>query len=167
MIVLGIDPGLASTGYGLVRSRGSRLTALAGGTITTDAGMPLELRLARIAEQVESLFEQHAPGAVAIEQIYFGRNVETAFAVGQARGLVLAAAGRREIRCFSYTPQAIKSAVTGSGGADKEQVKRMVTALLDLPKPAEPDHLADALAVAICHLHVAPGRNAVELAAGR
>lgn len=164
MTVLGIDPGIASTGYGVVELSGNSLRSLAGGVMTTDASSPLEMRLASIAEQTERLLADHRPDVVAVEQIYFGRNVQTAFAVGQARGVVLAMAGQRKLSCHSYTPQAIKLAVCGSGGAGKEQVQRMVGALLGLGGPPESDHVADALAVAICHAHAAPGMLAREAA---
>jgi crossover junction endodeoxyribonuclease RuvC len=111
------------------------------------------------------LIARYRPDAVAVEQIYFGRNVKTAFAVGQARGVVLAAAGRHSIDCHAYTPQKIKQAVCGSGGADKQQVQRMVGVLLSLGGPPESDHVADALAVAICHAGVGAGTLAADNAA--
>ncbi len=126
MIVLGIDPGTASTGYGVVQSAGSRLHALAEGVIQTRAGVAAERRLAEIHARVGELIETHGPDAVAIEELYFGSNVRTAFAVGQARGVVLLAAGQRGVPSRSYTPQAVKAAVCGHGGAGKEQVSRMV-----------------------------------------
>ena len=156
MIVLGIDPGLANTGYGVVERRGSRLLALDGGVITTRAELAAELRLAEIHAAVEALLDEHAPSAVALEQLYFGQNVRTAFAVGQARGVVLLAAGQRGLPCASYTPQQVKGAVCGSGRAQKDQVARMVQALLGLEQEPRPDHAADALAVAICHANCAP-----------
>ncbi len=156
MIVLGIDPGLASTGYGVVTRRKGRLVALDGGVIETAAGPALERRLADIHAAVAALLVEHEPDGVALEQLYFGQNVRTAFAVGQARGAVLLAAGQRGVACASYTPQAVKSAVCGSGRAEKEQVGRMVGALLGLDAPPRPDHAADALAVAICHVNRAP-----------
>ena len=149
--ILGIDPGTASTGFGVVESAGQRLTALCGGVISTSAGLPLEQRLAAIAARLGELLAEHEPHAVAVEEVYFGRNVRSAFAVGQARGAVLAAAGGRDVPCFSYTPQAVKLAVCGSGAAGKGQVQRMVGALLSLPDPPASDHAADALALAICH----------------
>jgi crossover junction endodeoxyribonuclease RuvC len=152
-IVLGIDPGTASTGYGVVQARGQELAALCGGVIATAAQEPLERRLGEIFGQLDELLERYRPDAVAVEDIFFGRNVRTAFAVGQARGVALGAAGRRGIPCFAYTPQAVKLSVCGSGQAGKEQIQRMVGALLALPAPPEPDHAADALAVAICHAH--------------
>jgi crossover junction endodeoxyribonuclease RuvC len=160
VVVLGIDPGSANTGYGVVLSRGGTLAALDGGVIATGPG-PLEQRLAKIHAKVCDLISDHRPDAVAVEELYFGQNARTAFAVGQARGVVLLSAGMRGIPCFSYTPQAVKQAVCGSGGAAKEQVQRMVGALLALPEPPSPDHAADALAVAICHANGAPIMQAV------
>ena len=161
VVVLGIDPGSAHTGYGVVLSRGQQLAALDGGVIGTGAGEPLERRLARIHSRVCDLIAEHRPAAVAVEELYFGQNVRTAFAVGQARGAVLVAAGMAGLPCYSYTPQAVKQAVCGSGSADKAQVQRMVGALLSLPEPPEPDHAADALAVAICHANGASLREAI------
>jgi crossover junction endodeoxyribonuclease RuvC len=161
VVVLGIDPGTANTGYGVVVARGPKLGALDGGTIATATGVALERRLVQIHDRVRELIAEHEPEAVAIEQLYFGRNVRTALAVGQARGAVLLAAGQSDVPCFSYTPQQIKQAVCGSGAAAKDQVQRMVGALLALPDPPTPDHAADALAVAICHANGAPLRAAV------
>jgi crossover junction endodeoxyribonuclease RuvC len=161
MLVLGIDPGTASTGYGLVRSTGSRLDALQQGVIQTRPGVALERRLAEIHARVGELLDQHQPDAVAVEELYFGANVRTAFAVGQARGVVLLAAGERGVPSRSYTPQQVKSAVCGHGRAGKDQVARMVARLLGLAAPPTPDHAADALAVAICDLNRAPLANAV------
>jgi crossover junction endodeoxyribonuclease RuvC len=149
--VLGVDPGTAATGYGVVEARGASLTAVCGGVIRTSVGEPLERRLGAIFGQIGDLLDEHSPDAIAVEDIFFGRNVRTAFAVGQARGVVLGAAGLREVPCFAYTPQAIKLAVCGTGQAPKDQVQRMVAALLGLETVPEPDHAADALAVAICH----------------
>ncbi|MHB8658673.1 MAG: crossover junction endodeoxyribonuclease RuvC [Solirubrobacteraceae bacterium] len=156
MIVLGIDPGTADTGYGVVQSAGSRLTVLAGGVIQTRAGVPLERRLADIHAQITELLDEHTPDALAVEELYFGANVRTAFAVGQARGVILLAAGQRGIPSHSYTPQQVKAAVCGSGRAAKDQVGRMVARLLGLSAPPAPDHATDALAVAICELNRAP-----------
>lgn len=156
VIVLGIDPGLANTGYGVVARRGGRLLALDGGVVETAAGIPIERRLAEIHAALEALLAEHAPDAVALEELYFGRNVRTAFAVGQARGVALLAAGQRGVPCTGYTPQQIKGGVCGYGGAAKEQVARMVQTLLGLPELPRHDHAADALAVAICHVNCAP-----------
>src|SRR4051794_41552550 len=156
VVVLGIDPGTAHTGYGVVHARGARMAALDGGEIATGPADPLERRLTRIHARVCDLISEHRPDAVAIEELYFGRNVRTAFAVGQARGVVLLSAGMAGVPCFAYTPQQAKQAVCGPGGAPKEQVQRMVGALPSLPEPPADDHAADALAVAICHSNGAP-----------
>jgi crossover junction endodeoxyribonuclease RuvC len=161
MIVLGIDPGTASTGYGVVESSGSRLSAVEDGVIETRAGIALERRLADIHDRVGELLDRHGPDAMAIEELYFGANVRTAFAVGQARGVVLLAAGQRGIPSRSYTPQQVKSAVCGNGRAAKDQVGRMVARLLGMSAVPTPDHAADALAVAICELNRAPLAQAV------
>jgi crossover junction endodeoxyribonuclease RuvC len=156
VIVLGIDPGLANTGYGVVARRAGRLLALDGGVISTRAEQAPERRLAEIHAAVEAVLDEHVPDAVALEQLYFGQNVQTAFAVGQARGVVLLAAGQRGIPCAGYTPQQVKGAVCGNGRAQKDQVARMVQALLGLAEEPRPDHAADALAVAVCHVNCAP-----------
>jgi len=160
MIVLGIDPGIANTGFGVVRRQAGRLAALDGGVMRTRPERSPEDRLADLFAQVEELLDRHNPDALALEAIYFGQNVRSAFAVGQARGVILMAAGRRSIPCEDYTPQQVKGAVCGSGRAPKEQVTRMVQSLLALPEPPTPDHAADALAVAICHANHAPLRSA-------
>ena len=163
MIVLGIDPGVANTGYGVVRrAGGGALAALDGGVIETPPALTLERRLAAIFARVEELLDEHDPAAVALEDLYFGTNARSAFAVGQARGVVMLAAGRRGIDCASYTPQQVKGAVCGSGRAAKDQVTRMVQALLSLREPPRPDHAADALAVAICHANRASLAGAVK-----
>jgi crossover junction endodeoxyribonuclease RuvC len=159
MIVLGIDPGTASTGYGVVETdpaRPGRLRALDGGVIETPAGLSLERRLAAIHARVRELIDEHAPLAIAVEDLYFGANVRSALAVGHARGVVLLAAGQQGLPAHAYTPQQVKSAVCGTGRAEKAQVQQMVQRLLALPEPPQPDHAADALAVAICHLNRAP-----------
>ena len=165
MIVLGIDPGVANTGYGVVRrAPGGRLLALDGGVVETAAGVAAERRLATIFDRIEGLLDEHEPVAVALEDLYFGANARSAFAVGQARGVVMLAAGRRGIDCASYTPQQVKAAVCGTGRASKDQVTRMVQALLSLAEPPHPDHAADALAVAICHSNRAPLSGALQAA---
>lgn len=164
MIVLGIDPGTANTGYGVVARCGGRLAALDGGVVETRSELALERRLAAIHERACALIDEHAPEAVALEALYFGANVRTAFAVGQARGVVMLAAGQRGVPCVDYTPQQVKSAVCGSGRAGKDQVIRMVQAVLCLPDPPAPDHAADALAVAVCHANRAPLSRALEAA---
>ncbi|CAA9514144.1 MAG: RuvC [uncultured Solirubrobacteraceae bacterium] len=161
VIVLGIDPGLANTGYGVVQRRSGRLVALDGGCVRTHPRSAPEARLADVHAQVGALLDEHAPDAVALESLFFGENARSAFAVGQARGVVMLAAGQRGIACHDYTPQQVKGAVCGSGRAGKDQVQRMVQAVLGLAELPRPDHAADALAVAICHANHAPLRAAV------
>jgi crossover junction endodeoxyribonuclease RuvC len=150
-VVMGIDPGAANLGFGVVRVEGNRMVALDGGVVETAAGLPIERRLERIHSALSELIEWHEPKAMALEDLYFGKNVHSAMAVGRASGVAMLAAAQRGVHCFTYTPQAIKKAVCGSGGAGKEQVQRMVATLLGLPELPTPDHAADALAVAICH----------------
>ena len=164
MIVLGIDPGLANTGFGVVRRRSGRLVALDGGVIETRPDSPPEKRLAIIHQGVADLIAVHEPDAVALEELYFGQNARSALAVGQARGVVMLAAGQKRLPCFHYTPQQVKSAVCGTGRAPKDQVQRMVQAILSLPEPPSPDHAADALAVAVCHANHAPLTRALAVA---
>ena len=166
VIVLGIDPGLANTGYGVVQSTAGRLVALDGGVIQTRACSSQERRLADIHAAVDALLAEHEPDAVALEELYFGQNVKTAFAVGHGRGVAMLAAGQRGIECASYTPQQVKAAVCGNGRADKEQVARMVQTLLALPQAPTPDHASDALAVAMCHANRAPLSAALAGVAG-
>jgi crossover junction endodeoxyribonuclease RuvC len=167
MIVLGIDPGTASTGYGVVHSTGSRLHAADHGVIETRAGVPVERRLAAIHARIAELLAEHEPDAVAVEELYFGANARTAFAVGQARGVILLAAGQRGVPSRSYTPQQVKGAVCGHGRATKDQVARMVSRLLGMPEPPTPDHAADALAVAVCDVNRAPLQRAIQAVAAR
>jgi len=166
MVVLGIDPGTANTGYGVVARSGGRLVALDGGTIETSASLSPGERLAIIHTRVGELIDAHDPGSLAVEDLYFGTNARSAFAVGQARGVVILAAGQRGLPCASYTPQQVKAAVCGSGRAEKGQVQRMVQRLLALTELPSPDHAADALAVAICHANGAALRAAVSASAG-
>jgi crossover junction endodeoxyribonuclease RuvC len=165
MRVLGIDPGTANTGYGVVASAPGRLTALASGVIETSSRAPLERRLADIHARVAELIDEHEPDAVAVEDLFFGNNARSAFAVGQARGVVLLAAGQRAIPCAAYTPQQVKGAVCGSGRAGKDQVGRMVQALLRLTEMPKADHTSDALAVAVCHVNRAPLQARLQKAA--
>jgi crossover junction endodeoxyribonuclease RuvC len=150
-VVMGIDPGAANLGFGVVRIEGNRMVALDGGVVETSPELPIERRLERIHGELSELIEWHEPGAMALEDLYFGKNAHSAMTVGRASGVAMLAAAQRGVRCFAYTPQAIKKAVCGSGAAGKEQVQRMVGTLLGLSEPPTPDHAADALAVAICH----------------
>ncbi len=164
---MGIDPGIANTGFGVVRVAGTRMTAIDGGTVEVAADVPPEQRLRRIHDSIVELIEWHEPQSVALESIYFGKNVKSAIGVGQARGVVMLAAAARDIPCFDYTPQAVKLAVTGTGAAAKDQVKHMVGVLLSLPVEPPSDHAADALAVAVCHAsHSRDDRTAEAVAVG-
>jgi crossover junction endodeoxyribonuclease RuvC len=152
-LVLGIDPGTATTGYGLVREEGDALQAVAFGVIETAAGEALAQRLASLYTQLSDLVLTYKPDAAAVEELFFSRNVRTAMAVGQARGVVLLTLVHARVPVDEYTPREVKQAVAGYGSAAKEQVQEMVRLLLDLPVVPRPDDAADALAIAICHLH--------------
>lgn len=154
MLVLGIDPGTATTGYGLVRETSSGdLEALAFGVISTPKNTLPELRLLEIYNQITGLVSLHRPDTAAVEKLFFQQNVTTAMAVSQARGVVLLVLAQSGLPVAEYTPMEIKQAVAGYGGADKNQVQQMVKAILSLKDIPRPDDAADALAVAICHSH--------------
>lgn len=161
---MGIDPGTANLGFGVVRIEGGHMVALDGGVIETDAGVPLERRLREIYSSLSRLIKWHQPIALAIEDLYFGKNVGSAMKVGQASGVAMLAAAEADVPCFTYTPQAIKSSVCGSGSAAKRQVQKMVAVRLNLNEIPQPDHAADALAVAICHGGSAGRRDATAAA---
>jgi crossover junction endodeoxyribonuclease RuvC len=154
MMILGIDPGTATTGYALARLlRDHRLEAIEYGVIRTPAHLPLCERLGAIYQAIEDLGRTHQPDAMAVEEIFFGRSARNVFAVGQARGAVLVAAARLGLPVFEYTPMQVKQAVTGYGHAQKPQVQQMIKALFGLSQVPRPDDAADALAVAACCLH--------------
>ncbi|MEW6770692.1 MAG: crossover junction endodeoxyribonuclease RuvC [Bacillota bacterium] len=156
MLVLGIDPGTAVTGYGLVRGgKGARLVPVDFGCIRTEANWPLTRRLQAIYRGILQVIQQFKPDAVAVEELFFSKNVQTTTAVGYSRGIALLAATEAGCPVFEYPPAVVKRAVTGQGRAAKEQVQYMVQQLLRLKAPPVPDDVADALAVAICHLHTA------------
>ena len=161
MVVLGIDPGTATTGYGLVREIEGELQLVACGVVETPAGQPLPVRLQTIYCELRSLIERHRPAAAAVERLFFSRNVRTAMSVGEARGVALLALADAGLDIGEYDPMAIKQAVTGYGGADKRQVQEMVRALLKMDEVPRPDDAADGLAVAICHLHAMQLRSMV------
>ncbi len=156
MIVLGIDPGTALTGYGVVERIGPRVRAVDYGCIRTPADQPLAERLLEIRAAISDLIATHEPSLVAVERLFFNRNVQTAFAVGQARGAILLTAAEHGLPVFEFTPNEVKMAVTGYGRAPKEQVQRMVQIVLGLPELPHPDDAADALAIAICLAHSRP-----------
>jgi crossover junction endodeoxyribonuclease RuvC len=155
MRVLGIDPGTAITGYGVVEEQKGELKALAFGVIRTPAKQPLPVRLQAIYRGVRELAKEWEPSSAAVEELFFSSNVRTAMSVGQARGVTLLALVDAGLAIAEYTPLTIKQAVTGYGSADKAQIQEMVRLLLGLAEPPKPDDAADALAVAICHLHSA------------
>jgi crossover junction endodeoxyribonuclease RuvC len=158
-LVLGVDPGTAITGYGLVWSEGDNLRLVDYGAITTASDKPLPHRLQEIYRQLTALVQQRQPTAAAVEKLFFSRNVRTAFSVGQARGVALLAMANAEIAVHEYTPLEVKQAVVGYGRATKEQVQEMVKVLLGLDSVPQPDDAADAIAVAICHIHSARMRS--------
>jgi crossover junction endodeoxyribonuclease RuvC len=154
MIVLGVDPGTAITGYGIVKDApDGRLSELNHGVIRTDSKTPYPLRLKKIHDGITLLIEQYKPQVAAIEQVFFGKNVATALSVGQARGVVILTSVLAGLELSEYTPIQVKEAVTGYGRAEKMQVQQMVKVLLGLAEIPKPDDAADALALAICHLH--------------
>lgn len=153
MIILGIDPGTATAGFGVVEFSKGKLSPVGYGTIRTPAGLPLPTRLRQIYEDAQELLRRYRPDVVAVEQLFFSRNVTTAFAVGQARGVFLLCAAQHDLAVAEYTPHQVKQAVTGEGRAVKAQVAFMVRALLGLSETPRPDDAADALAIAICHAH--------------
>jgi crossover junction endodeoxyribonuclease RuvC len=154
--VLGIDPGTAACGYGIVHESDGRLRAACHGWWHTEASERLEARLLTVFTGVRELIAQHAPDAVALEESYVGADARIALSVGQARGAVLVAASSAGVACVEYPPALVKQAVCGYGRADKGQVQRMVKAIVGLAEVPEPDHAADALAVAICHALAPP-----------
>lgn len=163
MVVIGIDPGTAITGYGVVRDNEVQgLVAVKFGVIETPARLPMPHRLQQLHHSLIEVLHLHRPGSAAVEKLFFQRNVRTAISVGQARGVVLLALAEVGLTVAEYTPLQIKQAVTGYGGADKNQVQQMVKALLNLEKVPRPDDAADALAVAICHLHSAQMQSIID-----
>jgi crossover junction endodeoxyribonuclease RuvC len=149
VIVLGIDPGTAALGYGIIDSTRGRLREVDHGCLETSPDLPLPERLLAVHALVDELIELHEPAVVAVERLFFSRNAQTAFAVGQARGVVLLAAAQHGLPVREATPNEVKSAVAGYGAADKEQVQRMVQIVLGMAEPPRPDDAADALAVAV------------------
>ena len=164
MLVMGIDPGLSRCGYGVIRRRGRATEAIAAGIIRTDKDDPIPRRLFELQNELASLMGTYSPDAVAIEQVLFQVNVRTAMGVGQASGVAMAAAVGAGAEVFEYSPTQIKKAVTGWGGAEKEQMGRMVQTLLSLPQPLKPADAADAVAVALCHLAHAPAASRIQAA---
>ena len=154
MIILGIDPGIATLGYGVLLAEGGRFSAVDYGVVTTPKGTPLPERLEKLEEGVAALFDRFKPDEVAVEELFFTKNITNGIMVAEARGVVLLTARRRVgDNIFEYTPNQIKMALTGYGGAQKKQMQMMVQTLLKLKSLPRPDDAADALAVALCHGH--------------
>lgn len=150
-VILGIDPGLAHTGWGIVAQSGAHLSCAAYGCITTSPNMELAQRLSKIHKQMEAVIAHYRPTCASIETVWFGQNVTAAFATGQARGAALVACAEGNLSVGEFTPRQIKLAVVGTGTADKAQIQYMVRQLLKLDEVPHPDHASDALAVAICY----------------
>ncbi|SMC84393.1 crossover junction endodeoxyribonuclease RuvC [Papillibacter cinnamivorans] len=151
MVILGLDPGIATVGFGVVNSERDRQTVLRYGTITTPAGLPLSTRLLQIATDLEELVSGFRPDEIAVEELFFNTNVKTGIAVAHGRGVLLMTSEKCGIPVFEYTPLQVKQAVVGYGRAEKQQVMEMTRRLLQLPQIPRPDDAADALAVALCH----------------
>ena len=153
MIILGIDPGLAIVGWGVVEHRAGRFRTLGYGSIQTPAGLSTEQRLLRIYEELTALISRYHPEEMAVEELFFTNNITTGIRVAEARGVVLLCGEQNGVRIFEYTPMQVKQAVVGYGKAEKKQVIAMVTSILGLKEPPKPDDTADALAIAVCHGH--------------
>ena len=164
VVILGIDPGYAITGYGVVSYQQNRLRVLDYGVISTPAQAPFPLRLLQIADRLDALIRTHKPQTMAVEELFFSRNTTTAIGTAQARGVAVLSGARSGIPVYEYTPMQVKLAVTGYGKAEKQQIQQMVRILLALDQVPRPDDAADALAVAICHAH--SGNRSSALARG-
>ncbi len=153
MIILGIDPGLALTGYGIIKETKGKMEEITYGCIRTSASDSTAQRLLHIYKGLEKVIIRFNPDSMAVEELFFNKNSRSAFLVGEARGAALLAAAQSNLDAFEYTPLQVKQSVVGYGRATKNQVMEMVKILLNLKKPVKPDDAADALAVAICHIH--------------
>jgi len=153
MVIMGIDPGFAITGYGIVKYEGNKFSVIDYGAVTTAASMILPQRLLELNSNLKELIKRHKPDAFAIEELFFNKNIKTALTVGHGRGVAILAAAESGIEVFEYTPLQVKQAVVGYGRAEKSQMQQMVKAILNLPAVPKPDDVADALAIAICHGH--------------
>ena len=151
MIILGIDPGLAIVGWGIIESSRGNIRPIAYGAITTPAHTSIESRLLIIEKDLTQLIEKYKPDEMAVEELFFNTNITTGIAVAEARGVILCTAHKLGVKISEYTPLQVKQAVVGYGKAEKHQVIAMVTSILKLPKPPKPDDTADAVAIAICH----------------
>lgn len=153
MIILGVDPGTAITGYGIIKVAGNKFQPLEYGCVYTEAHYPDEIRLKKIYENISALIEKYKPDELAVEELFFNKNIRTALSVGQARGVILLAGALQGIPVNEYTPLQVKQSVVGYGRAQKQQVQHMIKILLNLPEIPKPNDAADALAIAVCHAH--------------
>jgi crossover junction endodeoxyribonuclease RuvC len=151
MIILGIDPGFAITGYGILKYENNKFTVIEYGVISTEVGTPFPDRLLAISRELDMLIDKYNPDAVSIEELFFNKNIKTAILAAHGRGVAVLSGARRGAKVFEYTPLQVKQAVVGYGRADKNQVQQMVKIILNLKEIPKPDDAADALAVAICH----------------
>jgi crossover junction endodeoxyribonuclease RuvC len=153
MIIMGIDPGFAITGYGIVKYEGNKFSVIDYGAITTESTMILPHRLLILNNRLEELIAKHKPDAIAVEELFFNKNIKTALTVGHGRGVAILAAAKSGVDVFEYTPLQVKQSVVGYGRAEKAQVQQMIKIILNLSAIPKPDDVADALAIAVCHGH--------------
>ena len=154
MIVIGIDPGLATVGFGVIKAEKEKVTPISYGCIRTSPDKQTPQRLLEIYNEITSLFEKYKPEVIAVEKLFFSKNVTNGLSVSEARGVIFLAAEQQNISIFEYTPNQVKQAITGSGRADKKQVQDMIKRLLGLDKIPEPDDAADGLSIALCHINI-------------
>ena len=157
MVILGLDPGTATTGYGVISMIGNHIRPIAYGVVQTPSNLEMSKRLVMIFDAVEQIIDKFQPSEVAVEKLFFGRNTTTAITVGHARGILLLQAERAKLKIAEYTPMQVKQALVGYGSAEKKQVQYMVKTFLNLQTTPQPDDAADALAIAICHAHMRKG----------
>lgn len=153
MIIMGIDPGFAITGYGIVKYEGNKFLAIDYGAITTASTMKLSERLLVLSDKLEELIKKYQPDAIAVEELFFNKNIKTALTVGHGRGVAILSAAKSGVEVFEYTPLQVKQSVVGYGRAEKAQMQQMIKVILNLPSIPKPDDVADALGVAVCHGH--------------
>ncbi len=153
MIIMGIDPGFAITGYGIVKYEGNKFDPIEYGAVLTKSTTPFATRLLQLEEGLCAIIEKYRPDEISVEELFFNKNIKTAIMAAHARGIAMATAAKSGARVYEYTPLQVKQAVVGYGRADKAQVQQMVKAILNLPDIPRPDDVADALAIAICHGH--------------
>ncbi|MEN6314758.1 MAG: crossover junction endodeoxyribonuclease RuvC [Clostridiaceae bacterium] len=153
MVIMGIDPGFAITGYGIVKYEGNKFSPVEYGAVTTKASTPFAQRLLLLDGELTAIIEKYRPDAISVEELFFNKNIKTAIMAAHGRGIALAAAARSGAEVFEYTPLQVKQAVVGYGRAEKAQIQQMVKVILNLPCIPKPDDVADALAIAVCHGH--------------